>query len=66
MTTLTLPLPAIAASRPRPGVIATLAFWAERQRQRRALLALDADRLADIGISAADAWREGRKPFWRD
>lgn len=66
MTTLTLPLPALAASRPRPGLLATLAFWAERRRQRRALLALDADRLADIGISAGDAWREGRKPFWRD
>ena len=66
MTTLTLPLPAIAASRPRPGLVATLAFWAERHRQRQALLTLDAGRLADIGISAAEAWREGRKPFWRD
>ena len=66
MTTLTLPLSASAASRPRPRVLATLALWGERQRQRRALLTLDAERLADIGISAADAWREGRKPFWRD
>jgi uncharacterized protein YjiS (DUF1127 family) len=34
-------------------------------RQRRALLALDAAMLKDIGISRADAIREGSKPCWR-
>jgi uncharacterized protein YjiS (DUF1127 family) len=33
--------------------------------QRRALAALDERRLADIGVSPADAAREARKPFWR-
>lgn len=34
-------------------------------RQRRALLALDAAMLKDLGISRADALREGGKPFWQ-
>lgn len=33
--------------------------------QRRALLALDDAMLKDIGISRADAFQEGNKPFWR-
>jgi uncharacterized protein YjiS (DUF1127 family) len=49
----------------RPGLFATLAQWAERHRQRRALLALDDSLLKDIGLSPADAWQEGHKPFWR-
>ena len=39
--------------------------WAERRRQRRALLALNDHALKDIGLSYADAWQEGGKPFWR-
>lgn len=39
--------------------------WTERRRQRRALLALDDHLLQDIGLSRADAVREGRKPFWK-
>ena len=39
--------------------------WLERRRQRRALLALDDKLLKDIGLSQADAWHEGHKPFWR-
>jgi uncharacterized protein YjiS (DUF1127 family) len=39
--------------------------WLERRRQRRALLALDDKLLKDIGLSQADAWQEGHKPFWR-
>jgi uncharacterized protein YjiS (DUF1127 family) len=34
-------------------------------RQRRVLLALDDTRLADIGISRADALAEGKLPIWR-
>ena len=40
--------------------------WAERHRQRRALLALNDHALKDIGFSSADAWQEGSKPFWRE
>lgn len=38
----------------------------EVHRQRQALLRLDARMLKDIGVSRADAWREGRLPFWVD
>jgi uncharacterized protein YjiS (DUF1127 family) len=50
---------------PVAGLLATLERWAERRRQRRALLALDHHLLKDIGLSTADAWQEGTKPFWR-
>lgn len=33
------------------------------RRQRQQLMALDERMLADIGISRADAWREGTRPF---
>ena len=39
--------------------------WYEVYRQRRALLGLDDAMLKDIGLSRADAIREGSKPFWR-
>ena len=47
------------------GLLLTLEEWAERRRQRRALLTLNDHALKDIGRSSADAWQEGRKPFWR-
>ena len=47
------------------GLLPTLEEWAERRRQRRALLALNDHALKDIGLSSADAWQEGHKPFWR-
>ncbi|MGE3294911.1 MAG: DUF1127 domain-containing protein [Geminicoccaceae bacterium] len=47
------------------GIIATVDLWRSRRSQRRALLALDEVRLHDIGLSRADAWAEGHKPFWR-
>jgi uncharacterized protein YjiS (DUF1127 family) len=40
------------------------ATW-DRQRQRRALLDLDAHALRDIGITREEALNEGLKPFWR-
>lgn len=43
-----------------------LELWAERRRQRRALLGLGDYLLHDIGLSRADAEGEGGKPFWRD
>ena len=47
------------------GLVATVERWLARHGQRRALLALDAAQLEDMGISAAQAWEEGSKPFWR-
>lgn len=43
-----------------------LEAWRERARQRRDLLELDDRLLKDIGISRADARREGGKPFWKN
>jgi len=45
--------------------LARLREWHEVYRQRRALLGLSDAMLKDIGISRADALREGEKPFWQ-
>ena len=47
------------------GLLTAIEGWTERHRQRRALLALSDHALKDIGLNSADAWQEGRKPFWR-
>ncbi len=39
--------------------------WQDRARQRNALLGFSDHLLRDIGVSRAEAHREGRKPFWR-
>jgi uncharacterized protein YjiS (DUF1127 family) len=44
--------------------ITTLLRWQELVRQRRALLRLDDHMLKDIGLSRADALREGERRFW--
>jgi uncharacterized protein YjiS (DUF1127 family) len=46
-------------------LLATLEGWAERRRQRRALLELSDHALKDIGLNRSDAFEEGSKPFWR-
>jgi uncharacterized protein YjiS (DUF1127 family) len=50
-------------------MLAALIGWlqesAERRRQRLALLELSDALLKDIGVSRADAVREGTKPCWR-
>lgn len=46
-------------------VLEHLNGWVERYRQRRTLLELNDHMLKDIGVSRADAEREGYKPFWR-
>ena len=43
-----------------------LATWAERRRERRALLRLSDAMLKDVGLGRGDAFREAAKPFWRD
>lgn len=52
-----------------PGVVSTFIgncfyTWHERSEQRRSLRHLDDRMLADIGLSRAEAEREGKKPFW--
>jgi uncharacterized protein YjiS (DUF1127 family) len=41
-----------------------LLHWHELAQQRRRLLALDDRMLKDIGLTRADACREGARPFW--
>ncbi|HID9656500.1 TPA: DUF1127 domain-containing protein [Serratia marcescens] len=41
-------------------------LYLQRYRTRRELLLLNDKQLADIGLTRADAWREGYKPFWRE
>jgi len=45
----------------------TIALWARRSRQRRALrrFAQADEFLKDIGVSQHEAFREAEKPFWR-
>jgi len=45
-------------------VLARIEKMAERRRTRRALMALNDAQLKDIGLSRADAYREGIRPFW--
>jgi len=68
---LTLPPKAYTPSRrnepihPVAAVLAPIARWIERSRQRRALASLSDHELRDIGITRIEAVREAEKPFWR-
>lgn len=68
MSSASLPAPADAkrtlTALPRI-LVDILLMWQERAFERRALREMDDRMLKDIGISATDADREGRKPFWR-
>jgi uncharacterized protein YjiS (DUF1127 family) len=44
--------------------IAHIDLHLERRRSRRLLLEMTDEQLRDIGISRADAYHEGRRPFW--
>ncbi len=44
----------------------TAMLWRERTRQRRALGRLNDYMLKDLGLSRADAGREGGKRFWKE
>ena len=43
----------------------TLLVWQERVSERRRLREMDDHMLKDMGLSRADAEREGTVPFWR-
>jgi len=61
-TATTLPAVSVLALR----VAVTVAKWSERHRTRKDLRSLDPAGLRDIGLMPSQAWREARKPFWRD
>ena len=80
MTILTLRRPLVAAGAVSDGSELTgagrvrrcrhtVARWIARSRQRAALRAVaEADNghlLSDIGVSREEAFREAKKPFWR-
>jgi len=46
-------------------IAAVFTIWFRRARTRRQLRALEAHRLADIGLSEAQRRREGVKWFWQ-
>ena len=41
-------------------------LWSTRAKQRAELASLSPALHRDLGLSAADVWREARKPFWRE
>jgi uncharacterized protein YjiS (DUF1127 family) len=45
-------------------VVAALALWRERAKQRAELARLDDISRRDLGITEADVWRETRKAPW--
>ena len=64
---ITLSHPAFTRSNRKPALhrlLLTLEEWAERRRQRRALLALNDHALKDIGLSSAHSSRVSRRR-WR-
>jgi uncharacterized protein YjiS (DUF1127 family) len=46
-------------------VLATVALWAQRVRERRELTRLSDYELRDFGASRSTAIGEASKPFWR-
>ncbi len=46
-------------------VLQLIRRWYARRSERQRLLRLDDSALKDLGLSRADAYREGLKPFWR-
>ncbi|QRE75178.1 DUF1127 domain-containing protein [Methylobacterium aquaticum] len=61
-------VPTIRVSPPRRrsagSLLQRLELWADRRRERRALMACPEGLLKDVGLSRADAAREAGKPFW--
>ena len=47
------------------GITSTIREWNHRQSSRKALLEMSDHLLKDIGISRAEALREGSKTFWK-
>ncbi len=67
MFTATAPNTAIfagAVSARRPGLLKSMTNMVQLFKERRALAALDADALADIGISRQQALTEASRPTW--
>ncbi len=46
-------------------LVKTLYAWQQRSVERRQLLEMSGQMLADIGIDRVDALQEAAKPFWK-
>lgn len=46
-------------------IVAFLALWRRRARERGQLLQMNELQRHDIGVTRVDVWREANKPFWR-
>lgn len=65
MTTLTAHSAAcLPAAAPRKSLMTRLMDMNALYRQRRALAALDADALADLGLTRTEADAEAARPVW--
>ena len=64
MTSLSRTCSAHAASHTVSAALTRLGAMIAIYRSRRALAALDADALTDIGLTATEAAHEARRPFW--
>ena len=53
-----------AVSARRPGLLKTVKNMVALRKQRRDLAALDAEALADIGLTRQDALTEASRPAW--
>lgn len=62
-------VPSIALRPPRArralSLVERVELWAQRRRERRALMQAPDMVLKDLGLSRADAVHEADKPFWR-
>ncbi len=56
--------PAFAPTDALAALVARVRLWRRLRAERRALEALDARLLRDIGLDAAAAAKEAARPFW--
>ncbi len=59
------PLPLAQAGGLWRGLVALIATWQSRAKQRRELKEMEPWVLRDLGLSKAEAASEAAKPFWR-
>jgi uncharacterized protein YjiS (DUF1127 family) len=69
MRTSTAHLSGLRSNHPRPTIlqrlVAAVATWRRRARERHMLASLDATTRRDLGLSDAEIWLEAAKAPWR-
>lgn len=64
MTDMTASITRPARQGSAADLLTRITHWLNVARSRRALAALDATQLEDLGISASEAREEAARPFW--